>query len=634
MSAHAVSTGSEAAVQGVALSALDWASWRTPFVFFTGKGGVGKTTVAGASAVALADDGRRVLLVSTDPASNLADLLGTAVGPEPGAVPGVSGLAVMNLDPEEAAAGYRERVLRPYRGVVTAEELRGIEEQMAGECTVEVAAFDRFTQLIAHPETVGLYDHVLFDTAPTGHTLRLLNLPSAWSEYIETSDAAGASCLGPRSGLTSQREQYHQAVDELGDPARTTMALVSRPESGALAEAARAAAELAAQGIRNQRLIVNGLFTRPLVGDAVAQALASRQRAALAALPQQLREIPAASVELAAADLTGASALRALRTGLPSLAPADSGLPTAPIALSPKGAEAPEGVALAALDALVDELAAGEPGAVLVVGKGGVGKTTIAAAIATGLVRRGHEVHLSTTDPAGRPAALLGADESAPHTGSAGDGSLTVSRIDPDEELTRYTAERLRAAERLGPERRALLEEDLRSPCYAEVAVFGAFSGLLNQAGRGRFVVIDTAPSGHTLRLLDLTGSYHRQVMAGAGHVHGRITTPLMRLRDPDRTRVLIVTLPELTPVSEAAALQEDLRRAGIEPYGWVVNASLTGSGTRDPLLLARAALEGPQLQRITGGLASRAWLLPWQAQPLTGRRRLAALTGHTDVTA
>ncbi|MGQ4380993.1 arsenical pump-driving ATPase [Streptomyces sp. SAS_267] len=596
-------------------------------MFFTGKGGVGKTTVAGAAAVALADAGRRVLLVSTDPASNLGDLFGTAVGPEPGVVPGVPGLAVMNLDPVQAAAGYRERVLGPYRGVVTAEELRGIEEQMAGECTVEVAAFDRFTQLIAHPETVGLYDHVLFDTAPTGHTLRLLNLPSAWSEYIETSDAAGASCLGPRSGLASQQEQYHQAVGELGNPARTTMALVSRPESGALAEAARAGAELKALGIRNQRLIVNGLFSRPLAGDSVAQALAARQEAALDPLPRQLREVPAVSVALSAADLTGVPALRALRNGLPASAPVDGDRATDRIAPFAEGAEKN----MPALEALVDELAAGEPGSVLVVGKGGVGKTTIAAAIAIGLVRRGHEVHLSTTDPAGRPAEILGTDEFAPHTGPGVDGRLTVSRIEPAAELARYTAERLQAAERLGPERRALLEEDLRSPCYTEVAVFRAFSGLLNRATRGRFVVIDTAPSGHTLRLLDLTGSYHRQIMAGAGQVQGRITTPLMRLRDPARTRVLVVTLPELTPVSEAAVLQEDLRRAGIEPYGWVVNASLTGSGTRDPLLRSRAALERSQLRRVACELASRAWLLPWQAQPLTGGRRLAALTGHAD---
>lgn len=502
---------SDLPVQSSSLPVLDWGSWRTPFVFFTGKGGVGKTTVAGSAAVALADAGRSVLVVSTDPASNLGDLLGTPVGPAPGAVPGVPGLELMNLDPEEAAAAYRERVIGPYRGVVPQEELRDIEEQLAGECTVEVAAFDRFTQLIVRPELVGRYDHVLFDTAPTGHTLRLLSLPSAWSQFIEASPE-GASCLGPRSGLQAQRTQYRVAVEQLAAPERTTLVLVSRPEAGALREAGRAGAELAARGIRNQRLVVNGLLREPLAGDRVAEALAARELSALDARPASLRAIPAAQVPLVGWDLTGITALRALVSGRGGPVPG----PDAPI-------DAAEAAPLPSLEALVDELAAGPPGAVLVMGKGGVGKTTIAAAVAVGLARRGHDVHLSTTDPAGRPADVLAGDAS---------GHLTVSRIDPAAELARYTADRLRAAERMAPDRRALLEEDLRSPCTEELAVFRAFAELLSRA-RGRFVVVDTAPSGHTLRLLDLTGSYHRQVMAHADQVHGRITTPLMRLRDP-----------------------------------------------------------------------------------------------------
>ena len=581
-----------------------WATWPTPFVFFTGKGGVGKTTVAGVVAVALADAGKRVLVVSTDPASNLDELFVTKVGPVPVPIPGVPGLEATNLDPDAAAAGYRERVLAPYRGNVSDRELREIEEQLAGECTVEVAAFDRFTQLIVHPGLLGRFDHVLFDTAPTGHTLRLMNLPSAWSQYIQTTPA-GASCLGPRSGLEAQRTQYQAAVEQLGDPERTTLVLVSRPEAGALREAARAGGELAALGLGNQRLIVNALLTHPLPGDPIAEPLATRQARALASRPQALQTRPISGVPLVGWDLAGPSALRAL-----------AGATAPPADVAAAGLVPP--ARLPGLARLIDDLADGGPCTVLVVGKGGVGKTTVAAAVAVGLAGRGRQVHLSTTDPAGRPADLLPED---------GAGRLTLSRIDPAAELARYTAERLRRAADLDPQRRALLEEDLRSPCTEELAVFRAFSGLLI-GSRNRFTVVDTAPSGHTLRLLDLAGSYEHQLTAGTGQTPGKIITPLARLRDPQRTRVLIVTLPEHTPVSEAAALQEDLRRAGIEPYGWVVNAALTGSGTRDPVLRARAALEGRQLQRVRTDLAESAWLIPWHAETLAGQGPLARLAG------
>ena len=567
---------------------LDWTDWSTRFLFFTGKGGVGKTTVAAAAALALADSGRRVLVVSTDPASNLRDVFGARIGAEPGAVPGAEGLAALNVDPEEAVRAYRERVIGPYRGVLPDEELRPLEEQLAGQCTVEVAAFDEFSRLLTDAERTASYDHVFFDTAPTGHTLRLLSLPSAWSGYIATS-TAGASCLGPLAGLEAKREQYEATIAALADPKATTVVLVSRAEPTALAEAARAGGELAALGIANQHLVVNAVLADPLVGDAIADDIARRQRRALAELPAQLAAMPLGAVPMVTSDLTGLDALRALtRVALP---------PTT----EPAAAEA-HSDGLPSLGTLVKELAAQGHGAVLVMGKGGVGKTAIASEIALGLARLGHRVHLSTTDPAGDPAELVGLQPPE---------NLSVDRIDPRVEVERYTKRKLRAAGDLDVDARALLEEDLRSPCTEEIAVFAAFSRLLHEA-RDRFVVLDTAPTGHTLLLLDATGAYHREILRTADRPSGHLTTPLMRLQARAETRILIVALAEATPVQEAADLQDDLRRAGIEPYGWIVNATMSGSGTRDPVLLRRAELEGRHLRRIRE-LSERVWRVPWR---------------------
>ncbi len=588
------------------LPPVDWDGWGSRFLFFTGKGGVGKTTIASATALRMAEAGRRVLVVSTDPASNLDDVFGTEAGAEPTGVPGVPGLSLMNLDPEAAAAAYRDRVVGPYRGVLPEESVRSMEEQLSGACTVEIAAFDEFTGLLADPDFVGRFDHIVFDTAPTGHTLRLLSLPSAWSGYIET-NPEGASCLGPLAGLEAQRERYVATVEALADAGQTTVVLVSRPEESALREAARAGGELADLGIRNQRLVLNGVFAGEEADDPVAGALARRQRAAWEELPGSLRGVPAAAVPLVAGELTGLDALRAL-AGPDGDHDADgaSGTPEKISAADFEG-----------IEDLVRELAEAGNGVVMTMGKGGVGKTTVAAAVAVALARLGHQVHLSTTDPAAHLTQALAAE--APE-------NLEVGRIDPKAETERYSEEVIRAAGDLDEEGRALLEEDLRSPCTEEIAVFRAFSRTLSKARDG-FVVLDTAPTGHTLLLLDATGAYHKEILRQTADLPGRSTTPLMRLQDPEFTRVLVVTLPESTPVAEAANLQADLRRAGIEPFGWIVNGSLSASGTRHPLLARRAALEGRHLGRVSE-LAGRVWLAPWRAEAPVGEAGLLALSG------
>ncbi|KEI45570.1 arsenic ABC transporter ATPase [Saccharopolyspora rectivirgula] len=577
---------------------------RTPFVFFTGKGGVGKTSTASATAIGLADAGRSVLVVSTDPASNLDEVLETTAGRDPRPVPGVTGLFVMNLDPSEAAAQYREKVLGPYRDSLPASAVEQIEEQLSGACTVEIAAFNEFVALLTNPEIRERFDHVVFDTAPTGHTLRLLSLPSAWSDFLAT-NPGDASCIGPLAEMGAQQQRYTEAMHALADADQTTLVLVTRPDQGALAEAGRASAELRELGVGNQRLIVNGVFTATR-DDPLAQAWQQRAQDALEQMPESLAEVTEIeSVPLLPELPLGVRNLRAmLRPTLP--AQSDS---TADAAL-------PAGVATHVRD-LIDEVAAHGRGLVMALGKGGVGKTTVASSVAVGLARRGLPVTLTTTDPAAHLDASL----------SDGLGDLEVTRIDPVAETAAYTEAVLaEAGANLDEQGRALLVEDLRSPCTEEIAVFHAFARTV-AAAQDRIVVVDTAPTGHTLLLLDASRSYQRQLSQQSGQAPPPEAVELLdRLTDPDYTRVVLVTLPEATPVHEAAALQGDLARAGIKPFAWVVNQSLAAASPVDPLLVARAASERRYLAEVATDHAERTAVLPWRATTPVGAEQLALL--------
>ena len=577
----------------------------TRHLFFTGKGGVGKTSLASACAVRLAETGRRVLLVSTDPASNLDEVLETRLSDTPTRVTGVPGLSALNIDPEAAAAAYRERMVGPYRSLLPEAAIRSMEEQFSGGCTVEIAAFDAFAALLAGTGVAGDFDHVVFDTAPTGHTLRLLTLPSAWSEFLST-NTTGTSCLGPLAGLEHNRSIYAAAVAALTDAAVTTVVLVARPETAALREAERSRHELAELGVANQVLAINGLFDAPSE-DPVAQAMARRHRDALAAMPAGLAALPRSCTGFIARGLVGLEALRALLHPVQSPTTASTA-PDLPALVLPPG-----------LAPLVDDIERAGHGLVMTMGKGGVGKTTVAAAVAVALAARGHRVLLSTTDPAAHLAWSL--DEAVP--------GLTVQRIDPTIEVARHRDEVLaRAGAGLDPSARAMLEEDLRSPCTEEIAVFRAFAATVAQAVDG-FVVLDTAPTGHTVLLMDSAEAYHREVGRTRGDLPEAVVKLLPRLRDPEFTRVLVVTLAEATPVHEAERLQDDLRRAGIEPFAWVIEQSLLASGTTDPVLAERGRCERPWVQQVMTADARRCALLAWQARPPVGAQALRELAGR-----
>jgi arsenite-transporting ATPase len=574
------------------------------FVFFTGKGGVGKTSLACATALALADKGERVLLVSTDPASNVGQVFETKIGNRITTIPGLDHLDALEIDPEDAAAQYRERIVGPVRGTLPEKALKSIEEQLSGACTTEIAAFDEFTALLTDNSVVDRYDHVIFDTAPTGHTIRLLKLPGAWTGFLEAGKG-NASCLGPLAGLEKQRTRYEAAVGRLADPAETRLLLVAHPHRSAFAEAARTSRELTAIGITNQQLAINGVMPADVTGDKLASALIGKDQASIAAMDADLARLPRKIFLLRPENLVGMDALRRFARG--ERADTDNKAPV----------ERHSADKLPLLGRLVDEIERPGKGLIMFMGKGGVGKTTMAAAVAAELAARGHEVLLTTTDPAAHLIETLG--EELAH--------LTVSCIDPTAETARYRQHVLESKGKdLSAEARAMLEEDLRSPCTEEIAVFQAFSRVIRESSR-HFVVMDTAPTGHTLLLLDATGAYHREILRNATpSAQGHMVTPMMRLQDPQQTKILIVTLPETTPVLEARQLQDDLRRAGIEPWGWIINASLAAATTNHPLLRQRAAAEWPHVAKVRDELSTRSAVVAMTADDPVGAEKLRAL--------
>lgn len=569
---------------------------RTPFMFFTGKGGVGKTSTACSTAVALAEEGKKVLLVSTDPASNLQDVLEVELTTAPKSIPEVSNLFACNIDPEEAARSYREKVVGPYRGKLPESVVATMEEQLSGACTVEIAAFDEFTSLLADPSVINEYEHIIFDTAPTGHTLRLLQLPTAWSGFLEES-THGASCLGPLSGLAEKKGLYSNTVEALSNPKKTTLLLVSRPDVSSLYEANRASKELKGIGIVNQALIINGMLQTYLPDDEISSAFYQRQQNALKQIPDSLKQVPIYSLPFVSYSLTGIQNLRYLFK--------QYSMPASVKFVQDNKEQLP------GLNDVIDDFSREKTKVIFTMGKGGVGKTTVASAIAVGLVEKGHKVHLTTTDPAAHLNYMFQNGEV--HSG------LTISAINPIEEIEKYKKEVLsKASENLDEEGVAYLQEDLNSPCTEEIAVFRAFAEVVAKSDE-EIVVIDTAPTGHTLLLLDATQTYHKELSRSTGEVPENVKNLLPRLRNPKETSVVIVTLAEATPVIEAERLQNDLKRASIVPKWWVINQSLYATNTKDPVLVGRATSEHQWVGKVKNELAENSAIIPWISEEKIG---------------
>lgn len=577
------------------------------FLFFTGKGGVGKTSMACSTAVALAESGKKILLISTDPASNLDEVLETKLGSSPTQVNGVPNLFAMNINPIEAAGEYRERMVGPYRGILPDATIQQMEEQLSGACTVEIAGFSEFSKFVGDETMIKDYDHVVLDTAPTGHTLRLLNLPSAWNDFIE-SNKTGSSCLGPVSGLSEQKILFENVVEALKNPQRTLLVLVSRAEAMSFNEANRASLELRELGLSNQHLIINGLFATTS-DDKVAGAFAEKSGLAIKNMPTELKELPTTEVLFRPAGVMGIEGLKDVccRTFNPNIEVKKEDLEIKSKEVFKK---------LEQWQELLNEIEADGNGVIMTMGKGGVGKTSMAAMIATQLAKKGHSVLLSTTDPAAHLTQAI--KDEVPN--------LQIERIDPKVEVENYRCSVIKKnAGKLSLEDMALLEEELRSPCIEEIAVFQAFAKTVAK-GNKQFIVLDTAPTGHTLLLLDSTEAYHREVAKSADDLPSEVKELLPRIRDPKFTKVLIVALPEATPTHEAEALQEDLKRANIEPYGWIINRSFAASNTNDPILISKGLYELKYIEEITNTLSKRTVLSPWVCDELDGAESLKKL--------
>lgn len=562
----------------------------TKYLFFTGKGGVGKTSTACATAVSLADEGKKIMLISTDPASNLQDVFNTELNNKGVQIKDVPNLVVANFDPEQAAAEYKESVIAPYRGKLPEAVLNNMEEQLSGSCTVEIAAFNEFSSFITDKKAADEFDHIIFDTAPTGHTLRMLQLPSAWSNFISES-THGASCLGQLSGLESKKEVYKNAVDNLADGRKTTLVLVSRPEPSPLREAERASNELKDIGVKNQILVINGVLQG--YDDSLSTALYKKQQSALDNIPSELKNIKTYEIPLRPYNITGLENVRALLK--------ESNINVTTESLN--SATIPE------LSKVIEDLFKNNKKVIFTMGKGGVGKTTIAAAVAIGLAKKGKKVHLTTTDPAAHLKFIV--DEGY---------GITLSSIDEKEELEKYKEEVLsKARETMSDADIEYVEEDLRSPCTQEIAVFRAFSDIVERS-ENEVVVIDTAPTGHTLLLLDSTESYHKEIQRSEGDIPESVKKLLPKLRDEKETEVIIVTLAETTPVYEAMRLQNDLNRANINSKWWVINSSLYAANTNNKILKAKANNEITWINKVDEISDGNFAVIEWKSEEVKGK--------------
>lgn len=563
----------------------------TQYIFFSGKGGAGKTTMAATTAVYQSRKSKRTLLVSTDPAGNLGDIFERKVSTEPIQVS--DNLFVAQMDSDAITEAYKNKMLEPLSAVLEGAVLEQVKEEFNGGCTVEIATFDKFTDFLGD-ET---YDLIIFDTAPTGHTLRLMTLPNEWDKYIKkSSEGQGQTCIGPVSQIEGSRQKYSHAVKMLQDANRTTVYLVSRPEKTSVYETMRAKSELERTGIYNFHLIINGVYPEFGIKNSIFAKIAENQKKYVQELnqlfPEKVSEVPLQQSEVKGiknisllGEITFDNKKAIIQTYYPDNVFFD------------------EFSSSVMLNDLLDKKF--ENRIIILTGKGGVGKTVSACAIALKMAEKGKTL-LFTTDPAAHIGQVLEAKVN--HVPINIEGNLWAVNIDQKTAVEDYRRKIMDDARSNGysSDLLASLEEELESPCTEEIAIFEQFANLLNEPVWDYFV-LDTAPTGHTLRLLELPFEYKKQIdmklrgstsQTDKTNGNGKIESLISRLKNPDSTTFLMVAYPEFTPIQESYRAMKDLERVGIIAKGLLLNHILENEDWQTGFTLERWKLQQHYLHK------------------------------------
>ena len=593
----------------------------TEFVFFSGKGGVGKSTVSCATATWLADNDYNTLLVTTDPAPNLSDIFGQEIGHEVTGINGVDNLSAIEIDPDQAAEDYRQETIEPMRQLLDDEQISAVEEQLNSPCVEEIAAFDNFVDFMDSPE----YDVVVFDTAPTGHTIRLMELPSDWNAELEK---GGSTCIGPAASMEDKKKDYERAIDTLQDSEKTSFAFVGKPEDSSIDEINRSASDLGELGIESQLLIINGYLPESVCEDPFFNGKREDEQAVIERAEREFDADAMATYPLQPGEIAGLDLLAdvggVLYDGDDATVDVDS-------------ATNVDTEASVDFDSLTDPAAVteklqpvdGETRYLFFTGKGGVGKSTIAATSAAKLAEAGYETLVVTTDPAAHLEDIFGEPVGHEPT-SVSQANLDAARIDQEQALEEYREQVLTHVTEMYEDKEdtqidveaaiANVEEELESPCAEEMAALEKFVGYFEEDGYD-IVVFDTAPTGHTLRLLELPSDWKGfmdlgSLTKGAAPAKGdQYDTVIETMQNPDKSSFAFVMYPEYTPMMEAYRAAEDLKdQVGIETAFVVANYLLPEAYGDNAFFATRRA----QQQQYLGEIKDR-FETPLMAAPLRG---------------